>query len=143
MRINSWSQRIASSFALLGVTGAVFGACCKYKIDWSSEEGEPCSGNETSFCESASQSAASTDLGARNDSGFRKAKCYHVKLHSAGSFFRIGCDQTPPYGAVFVGTLSDGTCCWATNVQLFDPTTSQEFFVSNCEYICSGGGGGA
>lgn len=138
----AWVRRVATLLALVGVSGAVYGACCKYKIEWS-EESAPCTGSDTVYCEGASQSAASTDYGARNENGFRRAQCYYVQLSISGAFYQIGCDQAPPANAIFIGTMDDGTCCWATDVLEHPVVTSQEFMVSNCEGACAGGGGGA
>lgn len=123
--------------------------CCDYirNVSPPSSGGEACGTSTTtvSMCETGSVGTSAPD-GKEEKSGNRPAICQLFDIGDQGSWINIPCGSLPqpPYSsAVFVGKLSNGSCCWA-----YRPGGGEVVFewentpikVAICEDDCDGGG---
>lgn len=115
--------------------------CCAYLYTWPAESQGPqgaCSGNEATVCESSSFVSDGNDpLAMIRSRTFREANCYTYYLGMNQDFLRGDCEVPPEEGALRIGELPDGTCCWIVGGgPYFKITTPQEYLVMQCENDC-------
>jgi len=146
-------NRIVSVSAVVSIVGSVVAQvaptikCCKYDIELTPPiGGAACGAGTTAIerCETRSVGASVGDPLAMEDQGdFRSAKCQLIDIGDQGSWFNIPCGSTPPPGAVFVGELGNGSCCYATRPgggEVVYTSNNDPIKVSNCLGGCDDGG---
>lgn len=117
--------------------------CCKYLYTWPSDpalqgpEG-PCSGTVAYVCEDGSTSAGYTDpLRLFHGQTLRYARCYLYNLGAGQSFVRTSC-EAPPAGALLVGSLGNGMCCYIVGPTKPVPMLSlRTFQLADCAGACN------
>ncbi len=115
--------------------------CCSYLYTWpAGSQGSQgaCSGREAEVCESSSFMSNGNDpLAMIRGNTVREANCYRYYLDITQDFLRGDCEVPPEEGALRIGELPDGTCCWIIGGGPYiKTTTSQDYFVMQCENDC-------
>ncbi len=148
-------DRVVSVSAIACVVGAVMAQvapptmkCCKYDVELIPPEGGSACGAGTTMitrCETSSVGASVGDpLAMKEQNGFRIAKCQIIDIGDQGSWINIPCGSTPPPGAVFVGELENGSCCYATRPgggEIVAEWNNDPIKVAICFDECDGDGG--
>jgi len=146
-------ERIVSVSAVVCIVGSVAAQvaptikCCKYDIELTPPVGgSACGAGTTSIvrCETRAVGASVGDpLAMEERPGFRSARCQQIDIGDEGSWINIPCGSTPPPGAVFVGELGNGSCCYATRPGggvIVDEWYNDPIKVSICLGGCDDGG---
>ncbi len=118
--------------------------CCSYTHDLEEPDGGTPCGAGTSMvisCETGALNTGSMLLGKN----LRDATCRLIDIGSQGSWANIPCSMTPPDGAIFVGKLANGSCCYATvpgpgGAAFIDTYANSPIQVPVCGGECDGGG---
>jgi hypothetical protein len=133
---------LAGSVIGASVLGQAVPICCRYAYTaWGDGPSGPCSGETASYCEEGYPTSPDPDdpLAMLRKPGTRAAQCCVVDVGTTGYFVHSECDGGPPTpGAVLVGQLPSGTCCWAVegNGPLVIECTDQAYSVKKCETDC-------
>lgn len=149
MRVDSVVRSVAGLAVVLGCTAAVYATCCKYNLTWVDPLGDPvpCGGGSTSYCESSSPACtqpnppAAPNLACKiNTITDRPAECVDIELNPQGWFIRGSCETSPGPQWTLIGTLPDGSCCWAYDIKKRTPSPNPGVFKVNvCENTCIAG----
>lgn len=134
----------ASMALTIGVGAQVMPLCCRYTMLWPPASQPPagaCSGEYSVACEDRSPNCTGQSSAClQKRPGTRPVECCLIELGAFDYFIRGGCDDPPEPGAIFIGQLDDGSCCWVgdsdTSPSPSFTCTERDFHVNKCEVLC-------
>lgn len=135
---------VASGVIGASVLGQAVPICCRYDYLWppagDGPDG-PCSGETATYCEEGYPTSPDPDdpLAMAYQKKIRPAQCCFIDVGATGYFVHSACDGGPPVvGAILVGQLPNGTCCWAVEGigPIVTDCTDQAYWVKKCEGDC-------
>lgn len=143
--IHRISVSITCSLVVSGValTAYATAQCCKELFSWPNQS-LPCSGSTAEVCEDGT---AATENGRGWTSSTVDALCLTYELEPEESFYQGPCSfpPNPPEGAVKIGVLPNGNCCYIITATGFRNPESETFrgfkFIPCSTAPCGSGGG--